>query len=63
MTSMGQRRRESPGKDWLSLVGLNGGKAITVEESQNCEARSLDGSLTDRKTVGVVEETDLKTGG
>ena len=37
-------------------------KAVTVEESRNCEARTLDGSLSDRKTVGVVEETDSKVG-
>lgn len=37
-------------------------KAVTVEESHNCEAKTLGGSLSDRKTVGVVEETDSKVG-
>lgn len=35
-------------------------KAVTVEESHNCEAKTLGGSLSDRKTVEVVEETDSK---
>lgn len=57
MTSTGQRRRSGCGY-WSSMAV----KAVTVEERHNCEAKTLGGSLSDRKTVGVVEETDSKVG-
>lgn len=37
-------------------------KAITVEESQYCETRTLDRSPSGGETVRVVEETDLEVG-
>lgn len=63
MTSTGQTRRDSLGKESLWLLKLSSRRAIKVEESHNCESRTLHRSLSNQKTVRVVEETDLKVGG
>lgn len=50
-------------KEWLWLLKPKAVKAVRVEESHNCKARTLDGALRDRKSLRLVEGTDLKVGG